>query len=426
MEPPNRRDRRPFGERDEGERAEPLGSGAARRRAEERYKHASPYEPFQSSPVTRRAAPPLPSEAESEPPLDTPPTEPSAPPHKLDLDAEEAPAPGIDSYAGQEAAPLPLSARPRDRRKVSVQARRQARRAAAEAARATREEDTEQAAGPRFRSYRGSPRAAARAAAGLNLREALQALGTMLLTAVSAATIFTWWTPGAFEVQENSILLVAAATQPAPAVAIPTVPAPTATPSPAPQTTLRIGIVSGHWGNHPSSGLPDPGAVCEDTGLTERELNYAAATGVQARLEALGYGVDLLEEWDPRLTGYYGAAMISIHADSCGYVNDFATGFKVASFEASANPERDLRLVNCLMDRYGRDTGLAFHPSVTFDMTRYHNFAEIHPDTPGAIIEIGFMYLDREFLLANPDRVAQGITDGILCFLRNESVGTDG
>ena len=39
-----------------------------------------------------------------------------------------------------------------------------------------------------------------------------------------------------------------------------------------------------------------------------------------------------------------------------------------------------------------------------------------------AIIETGFMYLDRDILTKETDRVAQGVTQGILCFVNNESV----
>ena len=53
-------------------------------------------------------------------------------------------------------------------------------------------------------------------------------------------------------------------------------------------------------------------------------------------------------------------------------------------------------------------------------MTQYHTFYEIDPNTPGAIIEVGFMLADRTLLTQRPDLVAQGIIDGILCFLQGE------
>ena len=51
-------------------------------------------------------------------------------------------------------------------------------------------------------------------------------------------------------------------------------------------------------------------------------------------------------------------------------------------------------------------------------MTHYHVFNTIAPQTPGAIIETGFMLDDREILTEGRDLIAQGIVDGIRCFLR--------
>jgi len=171
---------------------------------------------------------------------------------------------------------------------------------------------------------------------------------------------------------------------------------------------LRVGIIAGHAGF-------DSGAVCPD-GLTEVSINLAVAELVVAQLGEQGIVNDLLEEFDSRLDGYVASALVSIHADSCIYPE--ATGFKVASLEGSANPENQL-LVDCLVQEYSARTGLPFHAnSITFDMTQYHVFNTIAPQTPGAIIEIGFMLTDRELLTGQPELVAQGIVDGIHCFLR--------
>jgi N-acetylmuramoyl-L-alanine amidase len=201
---------------------------------------------------------------------------------------------------------------------------------------------------------------------------------------------------------------------------------PTLTPvvSPTPPPVNNVGIVSGHRGLHPSTGLPDPGAVCED-GLTEQEVVGNVAIQVAELLRGHGYQVDVFDEFDPRLQGYRALAMVSIHADSCEFINELATGFKVASFSASSAPEEDARLVGCLITRYEETTGMAFHPSVTFDMTEYHNFSEVAPGTPGAIIEIGFMYLDRPILTDHADVVALGAARGVLCYLRGEPTGVE-
>lgn len=187
------------------------------------------------------------------------------------------------------------------------------------------------------------------------------------------------------------------------------VPAPPATRrSPQMHGRTRIGILAGHYGF-------DSGAVCPD-GLTEASINLNIANLVVEQLESEGIATDLLEEYDDRLNGYVASALISIHADSCIYPE--ASGFKVASLEGSSNPWNQT-LVECIADEYGHQTGLFFHAnSITYDMTQYHAFNTIAPETPGAIIEVGFMLTDRELLTEQPELVAQGIVDGIHCFFQ--------
>ena len=183
---------------------------------------------------------------------------------------------------------------------------------------------------------------------------------------------------------------------------------------------LRIGIVAGHMGN-------DSGAVCVDGNgavtLTEADVNLKIAALVEQQLKQLGYTVDLLNEFDTRLNGYRALAIVSIHNDSCEYVNDEATGFKVAAALNTNDVNRANRLTACLVDRYQKMTDLTFHAgSITGDMREYHAFREIDPSTVAAIIETGFLNLDREILTKDTDRVAAGIVDGIVCFANNENI----
>jgi N-acetylmuramoyl-L-alanine amidase len=79
-------------------------------------------------------------------------------------------------------------------------------------------------------------------------------------------------------------------------------------------------------------------------------------------------------------------------------------------------------LTTCLSQRYAEITGLPYHAgSVTDDMTYYHAFSEIDPNTTAAIIEAGFMNLDYQFITEEAERVAEGITAGILCYLNEET-----
>jgi len=235
-------------------------------------------------------------------------------------------------------------------------------------------------------------------------------LQIVLGIAVIIATVFTAWTPASLITRslEGKIPNIPPQDQFLQPEQV-TYPTPTARPRP------RIGIVAGHWGN-------DSGAVCPD-GLTEAQINLTIATLVKQQLVDEGYDVDLLEEFDYRLTGYQGLALVSIHADSCDYINDQATGFKVAAALSTANRDRANRLTACLRNRYSTLTGLPYHGgSITADMTSYHAFDEIHYDTTAAIIETGFLNLDRQILTQYPETVSEGITRGILCFIRSENV----
>jgi N-acetylmuramoyl-L-alanine amidase len=193
-------------------------------------------------------------------------------------------------------------------------------------------------------------------------------------------------------------------------------PRPSPTPGPPTPTPMpkgkRVGILAGHYG--PQN---DPGAVCPD-GLREVDINLTVAERVVARMQGLGYEVDLLEEYDARLNGYRADVMLSIHADACDIPE--ASGFKVARVSFSAIPEIEDRLVECLYEHYGFVTGLPRHDySITPDMHGYHAFVEIDPQTPGAIIEMGFMAADRYILVRRPDLLAEGIVRGLLCFLED-------
>lgn len=228
--------------------------------------------------------------------------------------------------------------------------------------------------------------------------------------ALLVATLFTAWTPNSLF---NTRLSDQLRTLLTPQAALPS-------GALTPQPQVRIGIVAGHMGN-------DSGAVCTDDNgqvdLTEADVNLSIARLVQRSLTERGYQVDLLNEFDTRLNGYRAAALVSIHNDSCQYINDEATGFKVAASLETRDLNRAQRLTACLTDRYQNLTGLYFHAnSITPDMTQYHAFSEIDPNTVTAIIETGFLYLDREILTNQTDVVAEGVTQGILCFLNNESV----
>lgn len=167
---------------------------------------------------------------------------------------------------------------------------------------------------------------------------------------------------------------------------------------------LRVGLIAGHKGN-------DSGAVCDD-GLTEAEVNLKVAELTAERLRRQGIQVEILDEFDGKLRGYRGEALVSIHADSC-QVN--LSGFKVANQDGGSAASE--RLTECLWDNYEQATGLDRHmTTITRDMTNYHAFREIAFETPAAIIELGFLNADRSIIAQQPEVAAAGVANGILCF----------
>ena len=192
--------------------------------------------------------------------------------------------------------------------------------------------------------------------------------------------------------------------------------------TPRPQT--QIGIIAGHnWLKTLPNGdvvrdteAPfDSGARCDDYSALEADLTLDIAKRVAAELQQTDkLAVELLGEFDPRLKGYFGVALISLHADAC--LKSFS-GYKVARLIESQLPAVEDRLVNCMRDRYQAVTGLAEHRNtITVDMQEYHAFREIALTTPGAILEMGFLREDQA-LLKQGDLPVKGIVEGIRCFL---------
>jgi len=240
-------------------------------------------------------------------------------------------------------------------------------------------------------------------------RQSVNVIAPTLGIAILLATLFTSLSPTSFSTATLSDKLALLLT-----------PQAVSNPISPVEPALRIGIVSGHRGN-------DSGAVCTDANgnvtLTEADVNFKIATLVVQKLTKLGFQVDLLNEFDTRLNGYRAVALLSIHNDSCQYINPEATGFKVAAALDTRDANRASRLLACMIDRYHSTTGLPFHAnSITPDMTSYHAFSEIDPNTVAAIIETGFLNLDQEILTQHTDVVADGVVNGILCFVNNENI----
>jgi N-acetylmuramoyl-L-alanine amidase len=236
----------------------------------------------------------------------------------------------------------------------------------------------------------------------------IKTLQNVISTALIVASLFTLWTPANLFTGQvfDSMLFALNETEKEEIF-------PTATPF---LSSQRIGIVAGHWKDPQNSGF-----VCQD-GLTEEQVNLRIATLVLQNLTDKGYKVDLLEEFDTRLTQYKALALVSIHSDSCEYVGDEATGYKVAPAMVNSFPEDANRLAECIQTEYKLITGMKFQTNkLTTDMTTYHTFNEVHSSTPIVIMEAGYMNLDRRILTDQAETIASGIAEGILCYIRDDA-----
>lgn len=209
---------------------------------------------------------------------------------------------------------------------------------------------------------------------------------------------------------------------------------PTAAPTLKPTPVIPdVAIVAGHWANASNDSAPtvhDSGATCPD-GLREVDITKSVADKTLDLLQKRGYHTVLLEEFDARYKtvnpDFNPRAFLSIHSDSClmGADYSFATGYKIAHAEPSDNETEDSRLVTCLTRGYDRVAAKYDKPfnvnTITRAMTEYHAFRKIDPKTPAAIIELGFLGYDRDFLVNHQDEMAQGLAKGIDDFLQGST-----
>lgn len=195
-----------------------------------------------------------------------------------------------------------------------------------------------------------------------------------------------------------------------------------------PDGPAKVGLQAGHWKNEE---LPEElkrltgntGAV--GGGKSEAEVNLAIAEHTSAILREQGIIVDILPTTIP--VDYWADVFLAIHAD--GSLDTSVTGFK------AAYPRRDLTgnaqsLVNELENAYQKETNLRLDPNITRNMRGYYAFAwwrydhAVHPMTTAAILETGFLTnpSDQKLLIHNPEKVAIGISNGIINYLQKQKL----
>lgn len=157
--------------------------------------------------------------------------------------------------------------------------------------------------------------------------------------------------------------------------------------------------------------------------VTEWETSLSVAEETEKILEASGITVDILPVTIP--PDYWADVFVSIHSD--GNPDASVSGYKVAAPRRD-HTEKAENFADILTEEYGQATGMNEDPNVTRSMRGYYAFNwyryehSIHPMTVAAIIELGFLTnpRDRNMIVRDPGKPANGIALGILKFLETE------
>ncbi len=231
----------------------------------------------------------------------------------------------------------------------------------------------------------------------------LNGVQTVISIALVMATLLTLWNPRkVFRSPSLTSLIDAGATQSALEAEAKT------------DQSQHIAILAGHWQDN------NPGEVCLD-GIIESDVNYDIASRVSQKLEDLGYSVDLFPEYDLEYLNYQGAALIAIYSGSCAENPPPASGFNIGGSYSAQNPEKVDQLATCISSEYQKATKLPFtFEVIDSENASYHIFRDIGVNTPAVRLELGSLKTDREILVNQADKTADGIVAGILCFLNNE------
>lgn len=224
---------------------------------------------------------------------------------------------------------------------------------------------------------------------------------SVILVAVTMATLFTFWNPHSFFSSQNSIALL-----PTPA---------NVDSSSNSSNRIRVGIQVGHYKHN-------DGFVCPD-GIKEVDVDFVLANKVSLLLGASKITTEVMNEYDLNLLNYKADALISIHTRSCTDPSAAASGFTLGTSISAKEAEKTNALAACVAEQYAKNTGLAFsYQVIPDDQVNSHTFLDINPQTPAVQIEAGSLAVDRGILLEGSDRAANGITAGILCYLKSQGL----
>lgn len=185
----------------------------------------------------------------------------------------------------------------------------------------------------------------------------------------------------------------------------------------------RVGLQAGHWlVDQVPPELHGLEAGATGGGKQEWQVNLDVAQRTAALLQASGIQTDVLPATVP--PRYQANAFIAIHAD--GDTTGEDRGFKVARPGFSSIPDVDDRLVDAINQTYGSETELPRDDAhISLRMRYYYAFNArrychaVSPGVPQAIIELAYLTnaTDRQYLIGDPEKLAQALSDSIQAFL---------
>ena len=217
-------------------------------------------------------------------------------------------------------------------------------------------------------------------------------LQTIILVAAVLATLFTLWNPYKLFSQEVTQTGLQVNTDG------------------KPNEYSTIGILVGHW-------KVDSGHVCEND-IVEANITEAIANQVSMKLNALGYPVKLLAETDMDLINYRGPALVALYTGSCEDTPENKSGFTIGTTLATSDLNSSNALAVCMGEIYQASTKLDFtYQIISPDQPAYTFFEMVNPDTPMIYLEMGSLFYDQSVLVQNSENVANGIVNGIQCYL---------
>jgi hypothetical protein len=210
-------------------------------------------------------------------------------------------------------------------------------------------------------------------------------------------------------------------------------------PARAQEAPYHVGIQAGH---SPKAGSPGCGSRFPDDpsyekySLNEEDINLAVRDRVvqilRHELDPEDYAIDAFDgdQGSNDVPARYKAdAFVALHCDQCETLNPLSTGYKAARHKGTkellgknGSGDDSDDFVDRLLARYGTASGLGFDKETghyTVGMLEYYGVGNLDRSTPGAIIEMGWLFRDYEVISdgqpgGGQDRMARGIANAVL------------